>query len=144
MITNNNNHSTPKKILYTMIRVGNLERSIEFYKKALGMKELRRENFTQGRFTLVFMGYGDETSATTIELTYNWDHDQYQHGTGFGHIALGVTDIYACCKYLEEIDVKILRAPGVMTYSADETGHKEEIAFIEDPDGYNIELIQLN
>ena len=144
MITTTNKHSIPEKILYTMIRVGDLDRSIEFYKKALGMKELRRENFTQGRFTLVFMGYGNDKSTTTIELTYNWDQDHYQHGTGFGHIALGVTDIYASCKYLKEIGVKIIREPGVMTYAVDETGHKEEIAFIEDPDGYNIELIQLN
>ena len=127
-----------------MIRVADLDRSVEFYQKALGMNELRRENFTQGRFTLVFMGYGNDTSATTIELTYNWDQQQYQQGTGFGHIALGVSDIYASCKYLREIGVKIIREPGVMAHAVDETGHKEEIAFIEDPDGYNIELVQLN
>jgi len=144
MITTNNKHSTAGKILYTMIRVGDLDRSIAFYSNALGMKELRRENFTEGRFTLVFMGYDEETFSTTIELTYNWDQDHYQHGTGFGHIALGVSDIYASCKYLEKKGVKIIRAPGPMTYAVDETGHKEEIAFIEDPDGYSIELIQLN
>lgn len=144
MTTTNNEHLTPTKILYTMIRVGNLERSIEFYQKALGMKELRRENFTKGRFTLVFIGYQDKHATTSIELTYNWDQVQYQHGTSFGHITLGVTDIHASCKYLEKIGIKLIRPPGPMTYAIDDTDHKEEIAFIEDPDGYSIELIQLS
>jgi len=132
----------PYRILYTMIRVADLDRSVAFYNKALGMKELRRENFSEGRFSLVFMGYGDEASNTVIELTYNWDKDCYQHGTRYGHVALEVSDIYAACQRFQEIGVTVLRDPGPMTYAVDETGHKEHIAFIEDPDGYKIELIQ--
>jgi len=132
----------PYRILYTMIRVADLDRSVAFYNKALGMKELRRENFSEGRFSLVFMGYGDEASNTVIELTYNWDKDCYQHDTRYGHVALEVSDIYAACQRFQEIGVTVLRDPGPMTYAVDETGHKEHIAFIEDPDGYKIELIQ--
>jgi lactoylglutathione lyase len=132
----------PTRMLYTMFRVSDLDRSIVFYRDALGMKELRREHFTEGRFTLVFIGYGDESSNAVIELTYNWDENTYQHGTRYGHIALGVTDIYASCRYLVKLGVTILRNPGPMTYAADGTGVKEVIAFIEDPDGYKIELIQ--
>lgn len=132
----------PTRILYTMLRVGDLERSVEFYREALGMKELRRETFTEGRFTLVFMGYGDESSSALIELTYNWDIDSYDLGGGYGHIALEIANIYAACARLEKMGVEIVRIPGPMTYAADETGHKEEIAFIKDPDGYHIELIQ--
>lgn len=134
--------NTPTHVLYTMIRVGNLERSIDFYCNALGMKEVRRETFTEARFTLVFVGYGNAAPNSLIELTFNWDQDNYQHGTGYGHVALEVSDIYATCKHLESMGVKILRAPGPMSFAADETGIKEEIAFIEDPDGYRIELIQ--
>ena len=132
----------PSRILYTMLRVSNLERSIAFYRDALGMSELRRETFTQGRFTLVFIGYGDDASNAVIELTYNWDEDSYDLGTGYGHIALEVADIYAACNRLEGMGVKIIREPGLMTFAVDETGHREEIAFIEDPDGYQIELIE--
>ena len=142
MTNQNNLPATPSHILYTMIRVADLDRSTDFYKKALGMKELRRENFTEGRFTLVFMGYGNESSNAMIELTYNWDQDTYQHGTRYGHVALGVTDIYAACKRLDDMGVIVLREPGPMMYAVDETGHKEVIAFIEDPDGYKIELIE--
>jgi len=124
-----------------MLRVSNLERSIAFYRDALGMSELRRETFTQGRFTLAFIGYGDDASNAVIELTYNWDEDSYELGTGYGHIALEVADIYAACNRLEGMGVKIIREPGLMTFAVDETGHREEIAFIEDPDGYMIELI---
>lgn len=140
-------HSTitnalPFRILYTMFRVSNLERSIHFYEKTLGMQEQRRETFTEGRFTLVFMGYGNMNTHATIELTYNWDQDSYQHGTRYGHVALQVKDIYAACKQIENDGYTVLREPGPMTYAVDETGHKEIIAFIEDPDGYKIELIQ--
>lgn len=142
MIKNSNQTALPTRLLYTMIRVGDLDRSVAFYKDALGMNELRRENFTEGRFTLVFIGYGDESSNAMIELTYNWDEDSYKHGTGYGHVALEVSDIYATCEHLKSMGVSIVREPGPMTYAVDETGHKENIAFIEDPDGYKIELIQ--
>lgn len=132
----------PARILYTMIRVGDLDRSIAFYRDALGMRELRRETFAEGRFTLVFMGFGDDAPGATIELTHNWDESSYQHGNGYGHVALEVTDIYAACDRLEKMGVKIVRAPGPMTFSVDETGEREVIAFVEDPDGYRIELIE--
>jgi lactoylglutathione lyase len=135
-----NSSAIASRILYTMIRVGDLERSIAFYSKALGMHELKRETFTEGRFTLVFMGYED--SKTSIELTYNWDEDKYQHGTGYGHIALEVEDIYVASARLQNMGINVTRAPGPMTYSVDETGLKEVIAFIKDPDGYAIELIE--
>ena len=125
-----------------MFRVSNLETSIQFYRKALGMRELYRENFTEGRFTLVFMGYGDEQTHPAIELTYNWDQDSYQHGTRYGHVALEVVDIYAACKRIAKEGYTVLRDAGPMTFAVDETGHKELIAFVEDPDGYKIELIQ--
>ncbi|MDX2505235.1 MAG: lactoylglutathione lyase [Gammaproteobacteria bacterium] len=136
------NSDMPSRILYTMIRIGDLERSIKFYKNVLGMHELRRENFTGGRFTLVFMGYGNESSNAVIELTYNWDEDTYDIGTGYGHMALQVADIYLACDRLKKMGVKIVLEPGPMTYPVDETGHKETIAFIEDPDDYKIELIE--
>lgn len=144
MSNKNNQSAIPSRILYTMLRVSDLERSVAFYKDALGMNELRRETFTEGRFTLVFIGYGDDTSNAVIELTYNWDQDSYELGTGYGHIALEVDDIYAACNRLEDMGVKIVREPGPMAYAVDETGHREDIAFIEDPDGYLIELIQPN
>jgi len=130
------------RILHTMIRVGDLDRSIQFYADAVGMRELRRETFPQGRFTLVFIGYGDEASNTVIELTHNWDEGSYEHGTGYGHIALAVDDIGLVCERLEAMGVKVLRTPGPMSFQANETSEREIIAFIEDPDGYQIELIQ--
>ena len=142
MINKNNQTAMPTRLLYTMIRVVDLDRSVAFYKDALGMNELRRENFTEGRFTLVFIGYGDETSNAIIELTYNWDENNYKLGNGYGHVALEVSDIYETCKHLKGMGVSIVRKPGPMTYAVDETGHKENIAFIDDPDGYKIELIQ--
>jgi len=132
----------PRRILYTMIRVSDLDRSIAFYSAALGMRELRRETFSQGRFTLVFMGYGTEKCGAMIELTYNWDENSYEHGTGYGHVALEVADIYAACDRLALMDIKIVRKPGPMMAAPDETGEREVIAFIEDPDGYRIELIE--
>lgn len=142
MNTHNGLAVTPSRVLYTMFRVSDLNRSVAFYQEALGMKELRRENFTEGRFTLVFIGYGDEASDAVIELTYNWDEGNYQHGTRYGHVALAVEDIFAACERLAAMGVVVLRDPGPMTYAVDETGHKENIAFIEDPDGYKIELVQ--
>lgn len=128
-------------ILYTMLRVGDLDRSIAFYRDALGMHEMRRETFPEGRFTLVFMGYGDNSPAPTIELTWNWDETSYQHGNAYGHIALEVSDIYAACERLTKMGVKLTRPPGPMKFAPVETGEKELIAFVEDPDGYSIELI---
>lgn len=142
MSTQNSLPMFPTRVLYTMFRVNDLERSIAFYRDALGMTELRRENFSEGRFTLVFIGYGEESSNAVIELTYNWDDNKYQHGSRFGHIALGVVDIYASCAQLSKLGVTFLRNPGPMAYATDETGTREVIAFIQDPDGYKIELIQ--
>lgn len=133
----------PSKILYTMIRVGDLDRSVAFYRDILGMREIRRETFTEGRFTLVFMGYAYGLSEALIELTYNWDETNYELGTGYGHMALEVEDVYAACLWLEQAGVPIVLRPGPMTYAADETGHREVIAFIEDPDGYKIELVEV-
>jgi lactoylglutathione lyase len=125
------------RMLHTMIRVGNLERSLDFYTKLLGMKLLRRNDYPGGRFTLAFVGYGDESAHTVIELTHNWDTERYDLGTGFGHVALGVDDIYRACDELRAKGAKITREPGPMKHGG------TEIAFIEDPDGYKIELIQL-
>lgn len=142
MTTNLKSAAMPSRILYTMFRVSDLDRSIAFYRDALGMRELRRETFTEGRFTLVFIGYGDEASNAVIELTYNWDTDNYEHGTGYGHVALEVQGIYAVSERLEKMGVNVVRAPGPMMVAPDETGEREVIAFIEDPDGYRIELIE--
>jgi lactoylglutathione lyase len=126
------------RMMHTMIRVLDLDRSIAFYTGLLGMKLLRREAFPEGKFTLAFVGYGPEDSNTVIELTYNWDQkDPYEIGSGFGHLALGVNDIYAVCDQLEKQGAKIPRKPGPMKHG---TTH---IAFVEDPDGYRVELIGL-
>ena len=132
----------PSRILYSMIRVTDLDRSAAFYRDVLGMRELRRETFSEARFTLVFIGYGEESSNAALELTYNWDTDVYTHGSGYGHLALEVEDIYCACERLINLGVKTTRAPGPMTAAPDETGERETIAFIEDPDGYRIELIE--
>lgn len=130
----------PQALLYTMVRVQDFDRSLRFYCDALGMQEVRHETFTEAEFTLVFVGYAN--SDALIELTYNWGNNSYSHGTGYGHIALEVNDIHRVCSHLSELGVKITRAPGPMTMAPDETGERETIAFIEDPDGYRIELIQ--
>jgi lactoylglutathione lyase len=120
-----------------MIRVGDLERSLDFYSNVLGMKILRRKDYETGRFTLAFVGYGDESSNAVIELTHNWDTDHYEIGTGYGHIALGLENIYTACEEIRSKGGKISREPGPMKHGT------TEIAFVEDPDGYKIELIQL-
>jgi len=125
------------RMLHTMLRVGDLERSLAFYTGPLGMKLLRRRDFPGGRFTLAFVGYGDEAEHTVIELTHNWDTPHYDLGNGFGHLALGVGDLYATCDALRAKGTRITREPGPMKHGG------SEIAFIEDPDGYKIELIQL-
>jgi lactoylglutathione lyase len=127
-----------------MVRVSDLERSLTFYVEALGMHEVRRESFTEGRFTLVFIGYGDEASSTVLELTHNWDEGSYQHGNRYGHLAVEVADIYGSCARLSSMGVTIKREPGPMKFAADESVKREVIAFIEDPDGYRIELIERN
>jgi len=125
------------RMLHTMLRVGDLERSLRFYCEVLGMRLLRRKDYPEGRFTLAFVGYGDEAQHTVVELTHNWDTAGYELGTGFGHLALGVDDIHAACNQLRTKGAKIVREPGPMKHGG------SEIAFVEDPDGYRIELIQL-
>lgn len=132
--------SIPHHLLHTMIRVRDLERSIAFYCDVLGMRELRREDYPDRKFTLSFLGYGDENDSTVIELTYNYDETEYTHGTGFGHIAVAVVDIFAACERLAQMGAKITRAPSPMTHTAT-NGQRDVIAFVEDPDGYRIELI---
>lgn len=125
------------RLLHTMIRVFDLDKSIDFYTRHLGMTLLRRNDYPGGRFTLAFVGYGDEASNAVIELTHNWDQDEpYEKGTGFGHLAVGVPDIHATCDALAKDGVPIPRPPGPMKHST------TVIAFIEDPDGYKIELIE--
>lgn len=125
------------RMLHTMLRVGNLDQSIKFYCDLLGMKLLRQKDYPGGEFTLAFVGYGAETENTVIELTYNWGVDQYDLGAGYGHIALGVDDIYSTCDRIKAQGGKISREPGPMKHGT------TVIAFVEDPDGYKIELIQI-
>ncbi|MCA9666825.1 MAG: lactoylglutathione lyase [Myxococcales bacterium] len=124
------------RVLHTMIRVGDLERSIAFYTEVLGMKLLRRKDFEGGRFTLAFVGYGDESETAVIELTHNWDTTSYDLGNGFGHIALAVEDAAAACKAIKERGGNVVREAGPMKHGT------TVIAFVEDPDGYKIELIE--
>ena len=125
------------KFLHTMIRVNDLDESLKFYCEVLGMKLIRKKDYPSGKFTLAFVGYGDESQNTVIELTYNWDTHQYERGNAFGHLAIGVEDIYLTCDELRTKGVKIVREPGPMKHGG------TEIAFIEDPNGYKIELIDL-
>ena len=125
------------QFLHAMIRVRDLEKSIDFYTRFLGMKLLRRKDYPSGEFTLAFVGYGDEDAHTVLELTHNWGQKEpYQLGTGFGHLAVGVPDIYATCDRLAKEGVKVPRPPGPMKHGG------SVIAFVEDPDGYKIELIE--
>jgi lactoylglutathione lyase len=125
------------RFLHTMIRVFDLKKSLDFYTRLLGMTLLRQSDYPEGRFTLAFVGYGSEEQNTVLELTHNWDQaEPYLIGTGFGHLALGVSDIYATCEALAGEGVKITRKPGPMKHGS------TVIAFIEDPDGYKIELIE--
>lgn len=132
----------PKRILYTMLRVSDLERSIAFYRDMLGMSELGRETFPDAEFTAVFMGYGNRKTDAVIEITYNWDKRSYEHGTAYGNLSLAVDDVYALTAYLEENGVKVLRPAGEVPMVSTETGEKHTLAFIADPDGYRIELMQ--
>jgi len=125
------------RLLHTMLRVGDLERSLTFYTEVLGMRLLRRKDYPDGRFTLAFVGCGDEADSTVLELTHNWDTSSYEIGTGYGHIALGVDDIQATCEAMAAKGGRVVRPPGAMKHGT------TVIAFVEDPDGYKVELIQL-
>ena len=124
------------RILHSMIRVNDLEESIKFYTEVLGMKLLREKEYPEAKFSLAFLGYGNETESTVIELTYNWDTNDYEHGNAFGHIAIEVDDIYKVCEEIKKKSVKVIRDPGPMM------GSRLLLAFIEDPNGYKIELIE--
>jgi lactoylglutathione lyase len=123
------------RLLHTMIRTGNLDRSIEFYTQVLGMSLLRRKDYPDGKFTLAFIGYGDERANTVIELTYNWGVERYEIGTGFGHIAIEVDDVYQACADIKARGGTVVREAGPMNAGT------TIIAFVADPDGYQIELI---
>ncbi|MFY7960116.1 MAG: lactoylglutathione lyase [Elsteraceae bacterium] len=124
------------RMLHTMIRVHDLDKSIAFYTGLLGMQLLRRTDYPAGKYTLAFVGYGDEASNCVIELTHNWDHEPYELGNGFGHLALGLPDVYKACEDLAAAGAKITRPAGPVKHGT------TVIAFIEDPDGYKIELIE--
>ena len=125
------------RLLHTMIRVRDLDASLKFYSNLLGMKVLRKRDYPTGKFTLAFVGYGDETHNTVIELTHNWDQNEpYNLGTAFGHLAVAVPDVYKTCERLAAAGVKIPRPAGPMAHGG------SVIAFIEDPDGYRIELVE--
>lgn len=124
------------RILHAMLRVGNLENSIEFYSQVLGMRVLRRKDYPEGKFTLAFVGYQNESDATAIELTHNWDTKEYDLGAGFGHIAIEVDDAYIACEMVKKRGGRVTREAGPMKHGL------TVIAFVEDPDGYKIEFIQ--
>lgn len=124
------------RILHTMLRVGNLQRSIDFYTQVLGMSVLRRKDYPEGRFTLAFVGYGDESKEAVLELTHNWDTDHYEPGTGYGHVAIQVDDAHKACAEVRKRGGKVTREAGPMKHGT------TVIAFVEDPDGYKIEFIQ--
>jgi lactoylglutathione lyase len=133
---------TPSALLHTMLRVSNLDRSIAFYVGLLGMTLFRKEEYPEGRFTLAFVGYGNEDQSAAIELTHNWDTQDYEHGSAYGHVALRVANIERTCRYLAEANVRVVRAPGPMTHSSPQRQAPENIAFVADPDGYRLELIE--
>lgn len=124
------------RILHTMLRVGDLERSLAFYTEVLGMRLLRRQDYPDGRFTLAFVGFQPESEGAVLELTHNWDTSKYELGTGYGHVALEVDDAYAACAEIRARGGKVVREAGPMKHGT------TVIAFVEDPDGYKVELIQ--
>lgn len=124
------------RLLHTMLRVGDLDRAVKFYTEMFGMKEIRRWDVPEGKFTNSFVGYGDEASATVLEFTYNYGVEKYELGNGFGHLAVGVPDVYATCEKMRAAGAKITREPGPVKHGT------TIIAFVEDPDGYKIELVQ--
>lgn len=123
------------RILHTMLRVKDLDASIAFYENALGMKLLRKKDYPSGKFTLAFVGYQPESEAAVIELTYNWDDREYTLGDAFGHIAIEVDDIKSVCEKVKSLGYRVTREPGPMKHGT------RELAFIQDPDGYSIELL---
>ncbi|MGR9090702.1 MAG: lactoylglutathione lyase [Gammaproteobacteria bacterium] len=123
------------RMLHTMLRVTNLEESLKFYCEILGMKLLRKHDFPSGKFTLAFVGYGDESDTTVLELTHNWDVSGYELGDAYGHIAIGVDDVYAACDRIRERGGNVVRDAGPMK------GGTAVIAFVEDPDGYKVEIV---
>lgn len=124
------------RILHTMLRVGNLQRSLDFYTQVLGMQLIRQKDYPDGRFTLAFVGYGAESDTAVLELTHNWDTESYELGNGFGHIAVEVNDAYQACDAVRKLGGKVTREAGPMKHGT------TVIAFVEDPDGYKIEFIQ--
>ena len=124
------------RLLHTMLRVGDLDRSVKFYTELFGMKELRRRDVPEGKFTLCFLGYGEEATHTVLELTYNYGVEKYDIGTAYGHMAIAVPDVRAQCEKLRAAGTRITREPGPLAFAP------TVIAFVEDPDGYKIELIQ--
>lgn len=124
------------RILHTMLRVGDLQKSVAFYTEVLGMSLLRQQDYPEGRFTLAFLGYGDEATHTVLELTHNWDTDHYDLGTGYGHIALAVPDAAAACEQMRQRGGQVIREAGPMKHG------NTVIAFLADPDGYRVELIE--
>ena len=126
------------RLLHTMLRVGDLDRSITFYTEVLGMRLLRRKDYPGGRFTLAFVGYGEESDTTVLELTHNWDTADYEIGSGYGHIAIGVDDIVGVCDQIRAKGGRVVREPGPMKNGI------TVIAFVDDPDGYKVELIELS
>ena len=125
------------QLLHTMLRVGDLDKSIEFYTEMLGMQLLRKRDFPEGKFTLAFLGYGSEKDNTVLELTHNWDTSSYDLGNGYGHIAIGVKDVYATCDNVREKGGNVVREPGPMMHGS------TVLAFVEDPDGYKVELLSI-
>ncbi len=125
------------EFLHTMIRVNDLDESLRFYCEGLGMRLLRKQDYPGGEFTLAFVGYGDEKSSTVVELTHNWGTSSYDQGTAFGHLAIGVDDIYETCEEMKTKGINVVREPGPMAHGG------AVIAFVEDPNGYKVELIDM-
>ena len=124
------------RMMHTMLRVTQLDRALDFYCNVLGMQLLRRKDYPEGKFTLAFVGLGSERDSTVLELTHNWDTDHYDMGSAYGHIAIGVDDVYATCDRIKARGGKVIREAGPMK------GGRTVIAFVEDPDGYKIEILQ--